>query len=68
MATPKKTKCPLCEEQSVMYTKIKLTKPQSEHTGRTHTHIWICEDCPYVAFEFYDSVDVMLLVKRLFNS
>lgn len=51
---PDRTSCPLCD--SIMVHK--------EYKG---THIWSCEDCPAVLFEFYDADNLVELSRYLLN-
>ena len=44
--------CPLCDANC-----------QYEQGGKTH--IWICEECPFVGFEYYDIENTLNLSERL---
>ncbi len=46
------TKCPLCEKGNLKYHFAKV-------------HYWICEDCPFIGFEFYTKKDITNLAKYL---
>jgi len=48
-------KCPLCTEGDV------------EHRERAGTHIYICEACPYVAYEYYNRMNTLHLDTELDN-
>ena len=49
---PKHDTCPMCDAP-FHYKKYR------------GTHIWICEDCPIVMFEFYGNKDLKHLTTRL---
>lgn len=35
------------------------------HKDKDNTHIWSCEDCPVVMFEYYSSKDIKNVSKYL---
>ena len=47
--------CPLCSS------KIRHKKFKS-------THMWICKECPFVGFEFYEYKNLQDLYKKLFET
>lgn len=47
----KPIKCPLCKGLLIY--------------GVKDVHYWVCEDCPFVGFELYDTKDVLRLKKAL---
>lgn len=47
----KRIKCPLCEAESLKYI---------PYGG---THIWTCEDCPAILFEYWSPSDLEGLTK-----
>lgn len=51
---PDQTVCPLCDSMMI----------HKEYKG---THIWSCEDCPAVLFEFYDAGNLVELSRYLLN-
>lgn len=53
-------KCLLCEKGEIRYQFIERPK-DTEHG----THVWICEECPFVAFEFWQDHNAVDLLKVL---
>lgn len=56
-------KCPHCESD-MHYTQVTENVKQSA-LGLRVTHIWSCEDCPNVMFEYIDKVDTENLAEYL---
>lgn len=48
-------KCPLCENL-IQYQRVNL-----------ETHAWICEECPFVGFEYYSPDDSNNMYDKLEN-
>lgn len=45
-------KCPMCDALTLEYKKLK-TQGIPHGKDFDYTHIWVCEDCPFIGFEFY---------------
>jgi hypothetical protein len=53
--------CPLCTEGRMF-----LTELQSKNTAMENkSYMWICEDCPGILLEWWDSADTDAFVKYL---
>lgn len=55
MSVPKTFICPLCGE----------AVPYSQAVGESVTHVWKCQACPFVGFEFYKAEDYRNLASSL---
>jgi hypothetical protein len=53
----KNIKCPLC------HSKLKYHKDGTQALEETDTHIWICTQCPFVGFEYYNPTNITALTK-----
>lgn len=49
---PSTTKCPLCKKGQLKYLFAKV-------------HAWICEECPFVGFEYYSNKEIINLRKYI---
>lgn len=49
-----KTTCPLCNGEM-------------RYKKHNNTHIWVCEECPNVMFEYYDNENIADLSEFLTN-
>lgn len=58
--------CPLCKEGKMNYEPIDNPKGLSQDiNGKPTTHVWICEDCPSVVMEWYDSTDTDVFYEKM---
>lgn len=49
--------CPLCEE--------KLFHIEKAHAKANSTHIYKCEACPFIGFEYYNKKDLEALTNSI---
>jgi len=56
-----KIKCPLCGADA----EYREQKKDYTYTGGTVTHLWVCDDCPFVGFEYYDATDAEAIKEAL---
>lgn len=45
--------------------KCSLCDGKMDYDEKKGTHIWVCEDCPCVMFEYYEDKDLNNLTNRL---
>lgn len=57
-----KIKCQLCGGK-VQYKELKTVKGSFNYNE--FTHIWVCDDCPMVMFEYYDKQNTKTINKYL---
>ena len=48
-----KEKCPVCEDGELVYHKV------------NDTHIWVCDTCPIIRFEYYEEKNLLDLISYL---
>lgn len=53
-------KCPLCTEDCVQ-----LIEKYSGTNNRHYTPIWVCDACPFIAFEYHVDADLQALTEHL---
>jgi DNA-directed RNA polymerase subunit M/transcription elongation factor TFIIS len=56
--------CPMCGALTLEYKKLK-TQGIPHSKDFDYTHIWVCEDCPFVGFEFYVKENAQTLTQYL---
>lgn len=49
--------CPLCEQNNIKYEEMRTYGIDCGKDFQ-YTHVWKCEDCPFVGFENYVSQNV----------
>lgn len=55
--------CPMCLEGKMKHKAIKLTK--TFPLPNTHTHLYSCNECPFIGFEYYSVDDTNALLSFL---
>lgn len=58
--------CPLCEVGILEYEALDNPKAMgTDGKGSPKTHIWVCNECPGILMEWYNSRDTEAIAKRL---
>lgn len=55
--------CPMCTD-GLMKCNTVHNKTKYPHADK-HTHIYICEECPFIGFEYYSGIDTEALITYL---
>lgn len=59
MTENNKVQCPLCDGDMMLN-----VLPSAPNGREDKTYMWVCEDCPGVLLEWYDSKDTDAFVKE----
>lgn len=57
--------CPLCKEGEMEYEPLKNPKAMSTFRDEPVTHVYVCDTCPAVLMEWYDTPDTHAITERL---
>lgn len=56
--------CPMCIS-GVMQCNTVTEKEKTRFSFEQHTHIYVCDDCPFIGFEFYNDTNTNALINYL---